>query len=80
MIRMTIAALICASLVACSAQPVAVSMVPAVEPVVEQPREQPDESQCPPLPKLPAGATQERKQLFTLTLIALYQQCAESKK
>lgn len=35
---------------------------------------------CPPLPTLPDNATRFEGRVFTLTLIALYEQCAKSKK
>lgn len=35
---------------------------------------------CPPLPKLPENPTRFEGRLFTLTIIALYEQCAKSKQ
>lgn len=39
----------------------------------------PDEN-CPPLPTLRENPTRFEGRLFTLTVIALYEQCAKSKK
>lgn len=35
---------------------------------------------CPPIPEMPADADKTEARLFTYTLIALYQQCAKSKR
>lgn len=35
---------------------------------------------CPPLPHLPPGATRKEGRVHWLTVIALYEQCAESKR
>lgn len=35
---------------------------------------------CPPLPRLSEQPTPYERRLFTLTLIALYEQCAKNKK
>ena len=56
MIRMAIAAIICASVTACAAPPVVQTFVPFHEPVIEQQTAPRNESRCPPLPLLPAAA------------------------
>ena len=40
----------------------------------------PSDDGCPPLPTLPENPTRFEGRLFTLTVIALYEQCAKSKK
>lgn len=56
-----------------------------VEAMVKQPTkaveaDEPGENKCPPIPKIADDATRFEARVFTLTLIALYEQCAKSKK
>lgn len=82
---MTATLVLAACLTACGVFP------PAAEPPFEPPimeaqyHREPDEVEpvpdpCPPLPRLAKDASRFESRVWTLTLIALYAQCAESKK
>lgn len=82
---MTATLVLAACLTACGVFP------PPAEPPIEPPvvdtqyRREADEvdptpDPCPPLPRLSKDATRFESRVWTLTLIALYAQCAESKK
>lgn len=85
--KMLPAAVLCISLAGCTA-PVEQTELPEIvraatrEEQTEALGKQPDPSEdmCPPLPAIPDGASKFQGRLFTLTLIALYEQCARSKK
>ena len=79
---------LCISLAGCSTLPVQQTELPEIVRAATREEQaeaigkqaEPSEDMCPPLPPIPDGASKFQGRLFTLTLIALYEQCARSKK